>query len=86
MCPSELKSGRTIVDQRSNNFGLWPLRFRIKLFSVLVPSAFVGDRDFSEVVIKNGLVKVDDKLGRISIPNFDHSNGPPLTAFTASGI
>ena len=64
-----MKSGRTIVDQRSNNFGLWPLRFGIKIFSVFVPSAFVGNSDFCEVVFENGLVEMDDKLNRGSTPN-----------------
>ena len=52
----------TIVDERSNDFSLWPFGLRVELLGQPVPSTFVCDRDFREVVFQYSLVEVDDEL------------------------
>ena len=57
----EMRAG-TIVNQRSYEFSLWPFGLGVVFLRQTVPSAFIRDRDFCEVVLLNGLVEVYDEL------------------------
>jgi len=52
----------TIVDQRSDELSFWPFGFGVVFLCQTVPSTFIGDRNFREVILLNGLVKMHDKL------------------------
>ena len=58
----ENQENRIIVDKRSNGFSLWPFRFGVEHFGILVPSTLICNGYFCEVVVKNGLVEVGDEL------------------------
>lgn len=52
----------TFVHQRRDHFCLWPFRLCVELFRQPVPSTLVRNGDFGEVVVQNGLMKVNDEL------------------------
>ena len=56
-----MKEG-TIVDQRSDEFGLWPFGLGVVFLRQTVPSALVRDSNFCEIVFLDGLVEVYDEL------------------------
>jgi hypothetical protein len=56
------KVKHTVVDERSDDLRLWPLRLRIELLSEPIPPRFVRGRDLLEVVLLHGFVEVDDEL------------------------
>lgn len=51
-----------VVDERGDDLCFGPFGFCIEFFGEAVPAGFVGEGDFGEVVVQDGLVKVDDEL------------------------
>lgn len=51
-----------VVDKGGDDLRFGPFGFGVELFGEAVPAGFVGERDFGEVVVQDGLVEVDDEL------------------------
>lgn len=51
-----------VVDEGGDDLCFGPFGFGVEFFGEAVPAGFVGEGDFGEVVVQDGLVKVDDEL------------------------
>lgn len=51
-----------VVDEGGDDFCFRPFRFGVEFFGEAVPAGFVGEGDFWEVVVQDGLMEMDDEL------------------------
>lgn len=53
---------RTVMHERGDDLGFWPLALGIVFLSELVPSTLVSSADFGKVIVLHGLVEMYDEL------------------------
>lgn len=51
-----------VVDERGDDLCFRPFGLGVEFFSEAVPTGFIGERDFGEVVVQDGLMEMDNEL------------------------